>query len=249
MKKLIAVMFLAVLAVPAQAELKVSGWSRWGAVAMNDVNNYIESIRETYVNAGMPVVVEQRNDMGIMTGADVGFELSPSLTAGVRVGKLVCTQAKYSLDYLGATGLRTFNNTLDTSLVPVLAGVSFVDNRSENLSLFASLYAGYGFAAATLSVRDYLTVGGVRTTLQDTDASFEGGNVVADFSAGMEYKFTPRFSAGLSVNYMAARMPTMKYSKDVLTYKQGQTVLNTAGKDLVVDYSSFMAGFSLNFLF
>lgn len=249
MKKLIAVVCLAVLVVPAQAGFKVSGWSRWGAVAMNDVNNYIESVRETYVNAGMPVTVDQRNDMGIMTGGDLSYEISPRLAMGVRVAKLTCTQAKYSLNYQTATSLRTFNNTIDTSLMPVLAGLSFIDNRSETLSLFASLYAGYGFADGTLSVRDYLTTGGVRATVQETDASFEGGNLVADFSAGMEYKFAPWLSAGLSVNYMAARVTTVKYSKDVLTFKKGQTLRNSAGKDLVVDYSSFMAGLSLNFLF
>ncbi len=228
---------------PAMPEIKkaestyfgvVDIWADYTTISFSRVNDLLGSIG-AYPNGAVT-----KMSGGYALGVDLGFTPVKGLPLdfGLRVELIGTGQGKYSGD-IGSLASTIY--TIDSSLIPVMAGASYNFEIPETpVSISAEIHAGYSFAKASV-VNDSKALGvGDKIT-----EPYSGSAFACDLGMTINYQLNEPASVGLNLGYRLADVTSVSADSDIAntTIKKGDTLKNpSSGSVVPFDFSGFNAG-------
>jgi hypothetical protein len=211
-------------------------WADYTTLSFGTVNDLLGA-GEPYANGAVTKV-----SGGYALGVELGFTPIKDLPLdlGVRVELIGAGQGKYTGDY-GA--LASTVVTIDSSLIPVLAGATYNFEIPETpVSISAEVHAGYSFAKASVVNDSKILGAGDKTT-----ATFSGSAFALDLGTTISYQINEPASVGLNLNYRLANVASMTADSDVANttpaIKKGDTLKTLVnGPAVPFDFSGFNVG-------
>lgn len=214
-------------------------WGGYTTLAMGKVNDMLGE------NTLYPNGTTTKITGGYVLGVDLGFMLIKDLplALGLRVELIGSTQGKFT----GDLGITSTSLTLDSSLIPIMAGASYTFEIPETqISVSADLYAGYSIAKATYVNDSKLFGVGDKIT-----SVYNGSAFTLDIGATVNYQINEPTSAGITLGYRTANVASMTADKDVVV--NSVTVINKGDKfedsgnnTVPFDFSGFNIGVNVD---
>ena len=185
---------------------------------------------------------------GITGMLEFDIVLVPFLMVGARGGYLYCLPASASYNYV----LYNQTTTINTSLIPVEAGVSAITELPATpISITAGVYGGYGFAFS--SFKNDISASGRTSAFTQP---FSGGNFIGEVLAAINFKVSSAVSFNVNGGYRLAKIAQMLQSRDVNfngipgvsvpVGAKGDILKDYNNSDLAFDFSGYSIGIGLS---
>lgn len=191
-------------------------------------------------------------DTGISAMVDANLIVTPSIMIGARTGYLYCLPGNSTLDYL----LFKQKTTVNASLVPVELGFSINFELPEMpISLLAGIYAGYGFASASVQTEIVPIIGPTATILQP----YAGRGYVGEAIVSLDVKLNPVMSINVNGGYRVAKIAKVEQTKEVAfngipfvaipVGSEGEVYKDSDDKEMMFDFSGLNIGVGISLCF
>ena len=222
-----------------ESKYDVSVWGGYATVDMSDVNNLVNTTLGTTAS-----VTKITN--GFIFGAEGLYRIYDSIMVGPRIGYLITNQGKADISsVLAAT---TVN--VDSSLLPVLVGGTYMKDLSEKFSLGAGLFIGWAFAYATTELKVNSNFPSIVAS-SDNKVNYAGSGFASDIFVRGQYNATKSFGVSLDIGYRYAPIPEVKATGDVpgLGVSKNDKLTNINGSTVKVDFSGLLLAVGLHYRF
>lgn len=209
--------------------LRLGGWASYTPLNLGD-------IYETASSTAAATIEGKKVDTGVIGGADLGIEVAPGVTAGMRIGYLYGVPVTQDLILFVAK----ITIEQSASYLPLMAGVSYHLDIGPALTVGVSLYAGYGFASYTRR----MTMGSVNQTVFPMETisqtlALSGGGLVADAMVAAGVKFSPSIALALNVGYRCVLVPQLTIAQSIENGPQKGEVFKKLNGEPTADHGFF----------
>jgi hypothetical protein len=213
----------------------VNIWAGYTTLSLSAVNNSIKALPAI---SSDPVIKEIT--AGYVLGLDLGFspikELPVSL--GLRFELIGAGEGSFS-DSNSLNG-DSYYYTLNATLVPLMAGVSYTyDIPAIPVSISADVYGGYAITSANSTLKTT-----VSSVVSEITVPYNGGGFAMDLGCRINYQINEPMSAGFTLGYRIADISELTAAKSAGTVNKNDKFQD--GKTVPFDFSGLNIGLSVN---
>ncbi len=252
MKKLISlvILFIILCSLTYAQKIKLDVSAEYATVDMKDINKQLEDLESLLQRVGLNTSLTKFSS-GILVSLGLSYGITPNLSIGPKIGYLNCSPAEVygetSIQLFGRPVFFKIKATGETSLIYPMIGAVYSATGADKINLTAGLYLGYSFANFIIKREQEMPDG----TSQKFEIPYEGKNIIANISFGINYDIISNVSVGVSFGYRTAKIDELKATKDVpeANVKKGDTLKDADDKPVPADYSGINAGLKISYKF